>query len=360
MKREFLMLSHKYESAKCLPCGWYASEKLDGVRAFWDGGITTGLPAIQVPWANVEKHDRFKEQVFATGLWTRYGQVIRAPNWFILQLPRIALDGELWAGRGQFQETVGIVKSHESPDWSWIKYMVFDSPSLGVVFSDGQIKGVNYTKTFRDIAQWIVNLGIVEPQGIERGCEHFYKTYQNLYGLLGGVAQLHNQQLLPSTKEACQAKLDSMLEDVVSNGGEGLMLRNPVSRWEPCRSHKLLKVKPWNDMEGTVVGYRWGEKTELGSKLLGLMGSLRLKLNSGVQFDLSGFTDRERSMRAAFACDDPIGAARLCGERDAGLPVNHVNYFNPMFPIGARVTFQYRELTDAGIPKEARYYRKAD
>jgi ATP-dependent DNA ligase len=39
-KREFLMLAHKHEGQNIL--GWLYSEKLDGMRCFWDGGITRG------------------------------------------------------------------------------------------------------------------------------------------------------------------------------------------------------------------------------------------------------------------------------------------------------------------------------
>ena len=52
MKREYVQLAHVFDSKKHSPAGWYASEKLDGQRAWWDGGVSRGMPAAQVPYAN--------------------------------------------------------------------------------------------------------------------------------------------------------------------------------------------------------------------------------------------------------------------------------------------------------------------
>lgn len=83
--------------------GWLISEKLDGVRAYWNGNQ----------------------------LLTRNGNAISAPQWFIDALPNdITLDGELFIGRGEFQRTVGAVRKKVPVDAEWfdIRYMVFDAP----------------------------------------------------------------------------------------------------------------------------------------------------------------------------------------------------------------------------------------
>src|SRR5512145_1134011 len=61
---------------------YLVSEKLDGVRAIWDG-----------------ERLRF-----------RSGRDIKAPAWFIAGLPKTPLDGELWLGRGRFEALSGIVR----------------------------------------------------------------------------------------------------------------------------------------------------------------------------------------------------------------------------------------------------------
>ncbi|CAG8437533.1 7141_t:CDS:10 [Diversispora eburnea] len=85
------------------PTGWWISEKLDGVRAFWCG-----------------KKGKF---------FSRLGNVYEAPDWFTKDLPRdVDLDGELFGGRGKFQSTVSIVKAGKE-EWKSITYEIFDVPS---------------------------------------------------------------------------------------------------------------------------------------------------------------------------------------------------------------------------------------
>ena len=66
------------------PAGLLMSEKLDGIRAKWNGHT----------------------------LRTRKGNLINAPGWFLAQLPKgDVLDGELWAGRGRFQDVLSYTKA---------------------------------------------------------------------------------------------------------------------------------------------------------------------------------------------------------------------------------------------------------
>ena len=91
--------------AQAEPAGFLVSEKLDGVRALWDGSVL-----------------RF-----------RSGRVIAAPLWFTARLPAVPLDGELWAGRGSFESLVGTVR-HQQPDdaaWRAVRYQVFELPAAG-------------------------------------------------------------------------------------------------------------------------------------------------------------------------------------------------------------------------------------
>lgn len=90
------------------PTGWLQSEKLDGVRAYWNG-----------------------EQFIS-----RQGNVYEAPAWFTAGLPNTPLDGELWMGRQMFQKTISVVKSGPSDRWKDVTYMVFDSPAFGGPFED--------------------------------------------------------------------------------------------------------------------------------------------------------------------------------------------------------------------------------
>lgn len=306
MKREFLMLGHNYTGKENIN-GWFMSEKLDGVRCYYDGGITRGLKASWVPWANTAKDGRYKNEVICTGLWTRYGKVIQAPPSFLDKLPAIPLDGELWMGRGRFQDTISTVKQL-IPDhrWSLIQFKVFDCPTYMQVFTDGSINNVNFKKDFKGILRWI------EQRRVNAEWISQYRTFAE------SIAVLHELgiEFVPQIKVG---DLESYMNEVLALGGEGLMLRNPNSIWQPHRSHHLLKYKPTLVGEGKIIGFTDGK-----GKLEGLVGALVIEWSGG-SFFLSGMTDAER--------------------------------IKDRFSIGEIVKFSYRELTDGGTPKEARFLR---
>ncbi|MBF6057260.1 DNA ligase [Thiomicrorhabdus heinhorstiae] len=96
-----LMLLDNYQPGQSL-IGWLMSEKLDGVRAYWNG----------------------------KQLLSRNGNAFAAPEWFTADFPDFPLDGELWMDRNRFSETVSVVKQ-KTPHMGWIKigYYIFDAPS---------------------------------------------------------------------------------------------------------------------------------------------------------------------------------------------------------------------------------------
>jgi DNA ligase 1 len=235
------------------PTGWWMSEKYDGLRGYWDG----------------------------RKLWTRQGNLIHAPDYFVAELPRdIALDGELWIGHGKFEETISIVRS-ETPDdrWKGVRFMVFDAP---------QAKG-----TFEERMQF---LRVTLPE-----VNRFVRV----------VAQ-----------QRCQGATQLLAERdrVVRLGGEGLMLRQPESAYEPGRSPTLLKVKPYDDAEATVIAHEPGK-----GKYAGKLGALRVRTDDGREFSIgSGFTDTER--------ESPP-------------------------PVGTVITYRFRGLTAKGLPRFPGYLR---
>jgi DNA ligase-1 len=88
---------------------YLVSEKLDGIRGFWDG----------------EK------------LISRQGNEINAPKWFTKNFPRQALDGELWIGREKFEQVSSVVRQKIPDDKKWqnVRFMIFDLPKSNSVFS---------------------------------------------------------------------------------------------------------------------------------------------------------------------------------------------------------------------------------
>lgn len=359
--REFLQLAHPIDFKKDSIGGWFMSEKLDGMRAFWDGGVTRGMPCASIPFANVLKHDRFVNQQYSTGLWSRYGQPIHAPSWWLDLLPRSLLDGELYAGRGNFQFVMSTTKDHNpnDNDWKRIYYHIFDTPPIRCVFQTGKINNTNFKKTFENVHDWFEKLPRFERTGhtsYTTPFEFALKGLQMLKFPKDSQALVHNQIQLPLSQDKAIAEVEHWLEAISSNGGEGLMIRKRESIWTPKRTRDLLKVKKYLDDEGIVIGYKTGEKTDKGSKLLGKLGSLRVAWKGKV-FDLSGFTDEERFLDSKIdntfsSSDAEKWAIEHPGENLAPA------YYARSFPLGCKITFKYRELTDVGLPKEARYYRK--
>ncbi|MCK4865070.1 MAG: DNA ligase [Gammaproteobacteria bacterium] len=103
-----LLLAKLYKQNNQLADYW-VSEKLDGVRAYWNG----------------------------KNFISRQGNIIQAPDWFIEVLPNIKLDGELWISRAQFEVLSGRVrkKSPIDKEWREIKYMIFDLPESKEIFT---------------------------------------------------------------------------------------------------------------------------------------------------------------------------------------------------------------------------------
>ena len=108
LARKFDVNKHAYDSSGS-PMQWLASEKLDGMRAYWNG----------------------------ENLVTRNNNKICAPTWFIEELPRNQhLDGELFIERGSFQKIISACRKKTPVDSEWrrITYQVFDLPNLSEPF----------------------------------------------------------------------------------------------------------------------------------------------------------------------------------------------------------------------------------
>lgn len=316
------MLAHPLTTAdemKYDPYNFFASLKLDGQRCVWVPH-TQGLNISEVPWANRMRDSRSHT---CTGLWSRYGKVIHCPTWFIAQFPKDeCLDGELYMGRGKFNELESCVRKLVPYDHEWasVKYYVFDAPHYDTLFQDGHsgnARTQQYKFDFKDLPR---------PRQPGNNRAPFEQTYYRLVKQYAGVDNLivHEQKRVFTW----DAVYDMMYQEV-DIGGEGVILRAMNSAWRPQRTHDMLKVKPWFDAEATVIGW-----TEGKGKHSGRIGALKLRMPDGKEFDLSGLTDQERMLRHDGA-GDPI-----------------------CFQIGHTITYKYRELTPDGIPREARYYRK--
>ncbi len=359
MRREFLQLADTFNPAKHKIAGYLVSEKLDGTRCFWDGGLSRGMPTEEVPWASVTdpKTGKRKSKLkpLATGLWSRYGNPIMAPDDFLNALPACPLDGELWAGRGNFQLCRSICAGDEpDPRFHQISYAVYSAPAIPYVFGTGEIKNTNMVcdLNFEVIEKWIKprllpGYGWVNTPATFNDELMFLREYLEVQN---DRVFVHKQVRLPENEEEARAAVDKFLEAVLSQGGEGCVIRNPLASWAPKRHKGLLKFKPFSDAESVVTGFTTGRETDKGSRLLGRIGALITEYD-GKRLELAGLTDAERE----FADQRAVDWAKENPGQDAPEWAQGKH-----FKKGQTVTFKYRELTDDGIPKEARYWRRRD
>lgn len=272
------------------PIGWNASEKFDGYRTIYD-----------------KETNKFI---------SRNDNEYQSPQWFSESIiSDYSIDGELWAGRNNF-DMMGIVRKKEPIDEEWfdIKYMVYDIPNLDLPFNE----------RLKELQKIVVKSKI-----------HWNKYKKQLtypYCNLECPIIFAEQILIKS-----QDQFKSLYENVVKNGGEGIMLKHPSAPYiNKKRSSFMLKVKPAFDAEGIIIGHKKG-KGKYGGGMLGGFICRRLinkdtysviDMNDEHIFSISGMDDNTRS-----------------------------NYLKT-HPINTIITFEYSEMTAKGVPRFARYIRK--
>lgn len=207
------------------PAGWWLSEKLDGVRGWWTG----------------EK------------LISRKGNVFSAPDWFIEGWPKdVVVDGEIFGGRGNFNETSGMVR-RERPHVGWKKlvYFAFDLPG--------------------------------HPGTYEERMEALDRL----------VTKVDSPYLaaIPRMKLESKDQLQLVLEKVEEAGGEGLVIVAPGSKYVPAKTGNVLKVKSFHDAEGVVFDHEPGKGQHKGE-----WGALWVRDEAGTEFKVgSGLTHAQRA-----------------------------------------------------------------
>jgi DNA ligase-1 len=200
------------------------SEKFDGVRAWWDG----------------------------RELRHRSGRPVPAPDWFRARLPARPLDGELWLGRGRFDQLSAIVRRSRPDDAQWrrVRYLLFELPGAPGSFA---ARAAAIEKLVRGI----------------------------------GWDQL---EAIEQSRVADRAALKRRLARTVAAGGEGLVLHLAAAPYQSGRSDAVTKLKPELDAEAVVTGHRPGS-----GKYAGLLGALQVETPQGVRFHIgSGLNDALR------------------------------------------------------------------
>jgi len=262
-----LALAKTYHPQADLSAYWL-SEKFDGVRAYWNG----------------------------KRLLSRTGRIYSAPAWFTHHFPAQPLDGELWIGRGQFEQLISTVRKRHPVDTEWkqVRYLVFDLPASKLPFN-GRIK------------QMQVLLDNINNPFIH---------------------------LIKQSRVANHRELMRRLDKVIASHGEGLMLHHGKALYRAGRTSDLLKVKRFQDAEAIVLAHLPGKgkyQHKLGALLVETENGKRFRIGSGfsaaerrnpppvgavITFQYTGLTQNGIPKFASFV------RIRQCAARLTGCPIN--------------------------------------
>lgn len=226
---------------------YWISEKLDGMRGYWNG----------------------KE------LLSRSGNKIYVPKWFIKLWPDVALDGEIWSKRADFENIISCVKNQQDNNqcWQQLRFMIFDLPNNKLPF-DQRVTAMKKVVT----------------------------QVQSPY--LAAIKQFRLTSI---------SALNSTLQQVVEKGGEGLMLHHRNALYKQGKNNQLLKLKLAQDAEAKVLKHVAGK-----GKYTNMLGSLLVETPQGIQFKVgSGFSDKQRKH------PPPVGSTityRYIGKTKRGVP----------------------------------------
>lgn len=244
-----LMLLEQYRNQEI--DGWVMSEKLDGIRGFWDG----------------------------KQLLSRQGLRLAPPDYFVKDFPPFAIDGELFSERGRFEEIAATVRSANPKGWYKLKLHVFDVPH-----AEGDL--------FERL----------------RVLQHYLAENPSPY-----------IQVIEQIPIKDKAHLNAFFTQIQQLGGEGVVVRNPLSPYIQGRSAQILKLKAVDDEECVVVAHHLGR-----GKYANKLGAITCENHRGRFRIGSGFKDKERETPP---------------------------------PLGTVITYKYRGLTTHGKPRFATFWR---
>lgn len=233
-------------------------------------------------WLMSEKYDGVRAIWDGKSLKSRNAKIIKAPKWWLKDFPNFAIDGELWSGRGEFEFIGSVISSFDDKGWENIKFMIFDVPNA---------KG-----NLRDRLE-------VMREFLSQNSNEFIRVIEQIK--------------IDSNEDAF-----AFLDEIVSGGGEGIVVRNENAPYKNGRSGEILKLKKFKDSECKVVKLQSGK-----GKFEGLLGSLIcVDIFSNIEFKIgSGFSDEQRA--------NPPKVGTIITYKYQNL----TKYAKPRFPVFLRV-----------------------
>jgi DNA ligase-1 len=226
------------------PTGWWMSEKLDGVRAYWDG----------------------------KQFLSRRNNIYYAPDWFVAGLPKHPLDGELWFGRKQFDRASEIARTQGTPDrWKELKYLVFDAPDAKGPFEDRM-------KFLQDArGGWKNTFTTLHEHTTCTGADHLIEELDRVVALGGeGLMLRKPQSHYEPRRSATLLKVKKFLDMEVTvtdyEAGKGRHKGRVGALWVKLSTGKECKVgtglkdkdRDTPPAKGSVITVKYQETTEDG------------------------------------------------------------------------------------------------
>lgn len=300
--------------------GYCWSRKFNGYSVIWDGGITRGMLAKDVPWFYPSRVD--SPTLRATGLWTlgRNAKSVKKPlpkvvvstNKFIDQLPKnVPIHGELWYNDDiQFVKR-GARRKEPSPFyWDKFKFLTF---------------AVKPYATFHNGAGFVPN-----PSPFLSALKSRCYYWDKLEGIENDTVKIIQQNKMNSITQVADAF--SLLEN---SPWEGLVFTDPNSRYENRKSSACYKYKPFYEHSATIVDYTEGKRRHEGRA-----GALLVNMT---------LTD---SMLNAFGFDPNLIGKNVTFKISGGLTDYTREWENitDLYPIGSLVDFKYESISKDGIP----------
>lgn len=316
MSIEFGMLSQWWNGSFEQVKGRLASRKYNGWSALWDGGITRGELATNIPWY----YKGIDKPKLSTGLWTlgrnNKPKVLEAPSYFINNLPKdIPLHGELW-----YNDRLDMIKRYcsrstmFSPVWYSIKFIAFN------------IKPYTHWTGVNKLSQ-----------------EDYIWSYQKTIDFFNNLTPNDNLEFIKPIKITNTKQLLSLQKKAIDQHWEGLIFADPNRYYECKRSHNSLKWKSRYDYEATIIGYELGKTgkniDKIGSiivkflwdyQIISIYGGKENMIDKEITTNISGLTDQERK----------------------------VDYINKIYPIGSKIKFSFFGVTIHGVPVSANIHRE--
>lgn len=310
--------------------GYVVSEKLDGVRALWDGVV----------------------------LKSRSGKAFSPPKCWVENLPDFALDGELFIARGKFEEVLSVVSKGDSQceeckceEWSKVGYFIFDVPQANQksnAKNSAKSSADSSTESSAKSYTLLERLALLESW-LENRANKTNKASQAKTTKAKNSADLDSAKasknpilhIIPQESVPSQEALQKKLKEVEKLGGEGLVIRKNNAPYERFRTTNAMKLKSYSDTECVVVAHNQGKgkfSHALGSLTceslpLDFATAKSAKNADSTQPTPLTFPTHSRKIRFK------IGSG--FSDKDRAAPP----------PIGTIITYKYYGLTKNGLPR---------